>query len=202
MAQETRKQGSEMVRHGLLILSVCVMALASCGGRERTTVTTTVRTTPAAAMAGGVGGVSASGNTASGNTASGKTAAKVAPTTSPAAQPAAQPAVQPAASLSGKPQRKDRQSDFGKILLGGAVAGSIIAGANDPGLAVGRSVNPNLAAASGAQCSNPFGGENAGNGQSICSEQGEKLQCQCSDGSCQLVQTGMPACTPTGAVVN
>ena len=178
-----------MGRNGLLIVAICLMAVAGCGKRERTTVTTTVRTTPAAATAGGVAGVSASGVTTGGNAAARGGTAK---------QAQSAPTSQAVAS-----GNRRHPTDFSKLLLGGAVAGTIVGAANGPTLGLNQPPSPTLAgAAGGQQCTNPFGGENAANGQAICSDQAEQLQCQCTDDGCQLVQTNTFACTPVGAVVN
>lgn len=154
------------------VLAICVLLVAACGPRERTTVTTvrTTQTTVAPVPAG------ATAKTA------GATAGQTAADTGSAGS-ARVPRL----------RRANQQSDFGKILLGGAVAGTIIAGSNGEGGAV--------AAATGPQCANPFGGAPAAPAQSICSDRAEQLACQCDTDGCALIPTGLLACTPTGAVL-
>lgn len=64
-----------------------------------------------------------------------------------------------------------------------------------------RTAPSRASSASNTNCSNPFGGSAAGEGQFICSNEGELQACQCAGNSCGLVPTGSFLCTSPGAVI-
>ena len=168
-----------MRKQVMMVLAVCLLATAGCGGKERTTTTTTVRTSAVAAPS-----------------AAPSASARMA---QPQAAPAEAAAVSDAGGITLTPGPGHRGrgvtgENMGKTLLGAAVAGSIIAAAN--GGVVG------IAGATGPQCENPYGGQTASRTQGICSETQERLDCSCTETSCQLIPTGIAACGPAGQVVN
>lgn len=197
-----------MGRYAFLILAIGLAALAGCGKRERVTTLTTVRTVTPAPIApltaGGVEAASASGLAPEG--ASGTTSGNQ-PSTGGgvAGQGANAPAAngQVAAANNADPTYGTKRT--GRVLLSSAIIGlggaaaTEYAGLPPWGLA---DANGGAVAASGQQCSNPFGGAAAADGQGICSDQGERLACQCTDEGCKLFHSNVMACAPTGTVVN
>lgn len=190
--------GDMMGRYAVLVLAIGLMALAGCGRRERVTTVTTIETvTPAPLTSGGVAGASASGFApADGQSTNAGTAGQGANGSAANGQVAASGSARTPSSRFVRRQRLALST--AAIGLGGAAA-TEYAGTAPWGLA---DANGSGVAASGQQCSNPFGGSAATVGQGICSDQGEHLACQCTDDGCQLFHTSVMACAPTGAVVN
>lgn len=189
-----------MGRFAFLILAVGLAALAGCGKRERVTTVTTVRTVTPAPIApltaGGVEAASASGfapEGASGTTSGNQPSAGG----GVAGQTTAQTGVQTVPEV-----RKNTLPVRGAMMMAGVGSALVVEGIATSAGATAPAAGSLLAGASGAQCANPFDGPAAAGGQSICGDTGEKLACQCSDGSCQLFHTLIMACGPTGTVVN
>ena len=169
----------------LALVLLLEASLAACGRREITTTTT--YTSAAALPAGGE------------LTASGVEAASAAGIT-PQDIATADPVQADGAAASASDPRRTRR---GLLVTGAVVAGSLADNATTQGFGLaGNAPGPVLTGGTGAQCSNPFGGQPAANGQAICAATGERLICQCSDDSCQLLQSKVSGCGPAGAVVN
>lgn len=189
-----------MGRYAFLILAIGLAALAGCGKRERVTTLTTVRTVTPAPIApltaGGVEAASASGFAPDG-------ASGTAPGNQPSAgaggagQATAQTGVQTVPEV-----RKNTSPVRGAMMIAGVGSALVVEGITTTAAATAPAAGSLLAGASGAQCSNPFGGAAAADGQGICSDQGERLACQCTDEGCKLFHSNVMACAPTGTVVN
>lgn len=181
MAQLNGRQ----VRVALLFV-VLAVALAACGGHRRaTTATTTVRTTTVCDPALGCNPAAAG---------------EVASDAQPLTQSADRRAGSAAAPQSTLDPLQNPRMAVAVIGTSAAILGQATGDAFGVGASAAAGGSAVAGGADGQQCQNPFGSQNAGNGQFLCSDKAERLTCQCDVNGCQLVPTGILACVPTGGV--